>query len=336
MKAVVFTEYGGPEVLKVKDVPKPIPKENELLVRVQAATVNFGDLTTRNFGNIPLGKMYMPLPLMLFARLSFGWRKPRVTILGSEFSGIVESAGKNVKKFKEGDEVFGYPGQKMGAYAEYLTISEDRMVGRKPGNMTHEEAACVPYGAIMALSHLRKVSIQKGQKVLINGASGGIGSAGVQLAKYHGAEVTGVCGTNRMEFVKTLGADHVIDHTKEDFTGNGETYDVIYDILGKSTFAKCKGSLKENGAYLLASFKTKKIFQMLLTRLGSSREVICAFAGEDPKDMELIRGLVEEGHMKTIIDRTFPLEEAAAAHRYVENGEKKGNIVIGIGEEVRK
>ncbi|MFW3146896.1 MAG: NAD(P)-dependent alcohol dehydrogenase [Thermoplasmatota archaeon] len=329
-------DYGPPEVLKIKDFPKPVPKDNEILVRVNATTVNFGDLIARNFKNIPLRELHMPLPLMLFARLSFGWSKPKVRILGSEFSGVVESVGKNVTKFSIGDEVFGYPGQRMGAYAEYLTMAEDKMVGLKPKNMTHPEAACIPYGAIMALSHLRKVSIRPGQKVLVNGASGGIGSAGVQLAKYYGAEVTGVCGTNRVEFVKALGADKVIDYTKEDFTGNGETYDVIYDILGKSTFSKCKGSLKENGTYLLASFKMKKVFQMMMTKFGNGKKVICALAGEDPGEMDLIRKLAEEGHIKTVIDRAFPFEQAADAHGYVESGKKKGNVVIGVLEEVSK
>jgi len=332
MKAIVYKEYGPPEVLKVEEVEKPNPKDNELLVRVHATTVNFGDLLARNFKNAPLSKFYMPLPLWLPVRIAFGWNKPKIGILGSEFSGVVESVGKDVKEFNVGDEVFGYPGQKMGAYAEYLCIPEDKMVGIKPKTMTHEEAACVPYGAIMANDHLKRVNIQSGQKVLVNGASGGIGSAGVQLAKYYGAEVTGVCGTNGLEYVKALGADHVIDYRAEDFTKNGETYDVIYDILGKSTFSRCKGSMAENGVYLNASFKTGKVLQMFRTKLIGKKKVICAFASEKHEVMSHIRDLVEAGKLRAIMDRTFTMEEASEAHRYIEGDRKKGNIAITIVE----
>src|SRR5512147_2349803 len=209
-------------------------------------------------------------------------------------AGEIEAAGKDVKRFKKGDQVFGYPGQSFGAYAEYLCMPEDGVLTTKPANLTYEEAATIPYGAIMALSLLRKANIQPGQKVLINGASGGMGSAAVQIAKHFGAEVTGVCGTPRLEFVKSLGADKVIDYTKEDFTQNGETYDLIFDILGKSSFSQLKGSLKPNGIYLLASFKMKSLFQMLWTSLtGSKQKVICAFANEKPEDLVFIKELVE-------------------------------------------
>jgi len=332
MRAIVYKEYGPPKVLKLEEVKRPTPKDNELLVRVHATTVNFGDLLARNFKNAPLSKFYMPLLLWLPVRIAFGWNKPKISILGSEFSGVVESIGKEVKEFKVGDEVFGYPGEKMGAYAEYLCIPENKMVGIKPNNITHEEAACIPYGAIMANNHLKRVKIQPGHKVLVNGASGGIGSAGVQLAKCYGAEVTGVCGTNGLEYVKALGADHVIDYRKEDFTRNGETYDVIYDILGKSTFSKCRGSLKENGTYLNASFKTRKILQMIRTKMVGKKKVICAFASEKHEVMSYIRDLAEAGKLRAIIDRTFPMEEASEAHRYIEDGRKKGNVAITIFE----
>lgn len=330
MKAVIYKDYGPPEVLKLDEVERPAPKDNELLVRVHATTVNFGDLLARNFKNTPLSKFYMPLPLWLPVRMALGWNKPKVRILGSEFSGVVASVGKNVKEFKKGDEVFGYLGQKMGAYAEYLCIPEDRMVGIKPKNMTHEEAANIPYGAIMANDHLRRVKIRPGQKVLINGASGGIGSAGVQLSKHSGAEVTGVCGTNGQEYVKALGADHVIDYGKEEFTKNGETYDVIYDILGKSTFSMCQDSLTHDGIYLNASFKIRKILQMIRTKFVGKKKVICAFASEKHENMAHIRDLAEAGALRAIIDRTFPIERAAEAHRYVEDGRKRGNVVITI------
>jgi NADPH:quinone reductase-like Zn-dependent oxidoreductase len=333
MKAVVYNEYGPPEVLQIEEVPDPVPKDNELLVKVHAASVNFGDLIARNLKNTPLSKFYMPTFLWLPVRIAFGWKKPRVRILGSEFSGIVASIGKRVTKFKVGDEVFGYPGQKMGAYSEFITIAEDKMVAIKPRNMTHEEAAVIPYGLIMANDHLKRVDIHPGQKVLINGASGGIGSAGVQLAKYYGAEVIGVCSARRMEFVKALGADHVIDYTKEDFTKNGEIYHVIYDILGKSTFSSCRNSLKENGIYLNASFKTGKNLQMLRTKIVGKKKVICAFASEKQKEMSFFRDLAEKGKVRSVIDRTFPMEKTSEAHRYIEDGNKQGSIAIKIVQD---
>lgn len=272
----------------------------------------------------------MPMLLWLPARISFGLRKPKNPILGSEFAGEIEAIGKGVKKFRKGDQVFAYRGMSMGANAEYLCMPEDGMVGVKPANMTYEEAACVPYGGIMALSLLRKVNIQSGQKVLINGASGGIGSLAVQLAKYYGAEVTGVCSTPRLELVKSLGADKVIDYIKEDFTKNGERYDLIFDILGRSSFSRCKGSLTQNGRYLLASFKMRKLFQMLGTSIIGSKKVICALASEKSEDIIFLKELVEAGKIRSVIDRCYPLEQTAEAHRYVEKGQKKGNVVITV------
>jgi len=260
MKAIICPKYGPPEVLKLKEVGKPTPKDNEILIRIHATPVNYGDIVARNFKNIPARKFHMPLLFLLPTRIAFGLTRPKRQILGSEFAGEVEAIGKDVKLFKKGDHVFAYNGARMGANAEYICMPEDGLVGIKPANMNYEEASAVPYGGIMALSHLRKVNIQKGQKVLINGASGGIGSLGLQLAKSYGAEVTGVCGTPRLEYVKSLGADKVIDYTQEDFTRNGEIYDLIYDILGKSSFSRCKGSLTKNGRYLLASFKMRKVF----------------------------------------------------------------------------
>jgi NADPH:quinone reductase-like Zn-dependent oxidoreductase len=273
----------------------------------------------------------MPFPFWLITKLFFGIRKPKITILGSEFAGEVEAVGKDVKSFKQGDQVFGYPGQSMGAYAEYLCMPEDGVLAIKPTNMTYEEAAVVPYGAIMALNLLRdKGNIQSGQKVLINGASGGIGSAAVQLAKYFGAEVTGVCSTPRLELVKSLGADKVIDYTKEDFTQSGETYDLIFDILGKSSFSRCRSSLSQNGRYLLASFKMRQLFQMLWTSMIGSKRVICAIAPGSTEDLVSVKELIETGKIKAAIDRRYPLEQTAEAHSYVEKGLKKGHIVIAV------
>jgi NADPH:quinone reductase-like Zn-dependent oxidoreductase len=263
MKAVVYHQYGPPDVLHLEKVEKPVPGDNEILIRVHAASVNYGDLIARDFKNLPLRKFNMPLPLWLPSRIVFGFRKPKITILGSEFAGEVEAVGKDVRRFHPGDRVFGYRGMKMGTYAEYLCMPEEGCMAHKPANMSNEEAAVVPYGAIMALNLLRKADIHPGQKVLINGASGGIGSAAVQLARHHfGAEATGVCGTPRLDYVKSLGADTVIDYTKEDFTRNGRTYDLIFDILGKSSFSRCRNSLAPGGQYLLASFKTKQLMQM--------------------------------------------------------------------------
>jgi NADPH:quinone reductase-like Zn-dependent oxidoreductase len=330
MKSAMYTEYGTPEVLQIHEVTKPTPKEDELLIKVHAVSVGIGDVWARNFKAITPGKFSMPGLFWLPARMYFGFSKPKVNILGAEFSGQVELVGRNVKSFKSGDAVFGYRGQSMGANAEYLCVPENSLVAIKPANMTYDEAAVVPYGALTALNLLRSVNIQPGQKVLINGASGGIGSAALQLAKYYGAEVTGVCGTPRMEFVKSLGADHVIDYTREDFTKNGRTYDLIFDIMGRTSFAKCKNSLNENGRYLLASFKMKQVFQMLWTSMFGTKKVICALSGEKLEDLLFIKELVEQGKIKSIIDKRFPLEKIVEAHRCVETGDKKAKIVITV------
>ncbi len=330
MKAVVYTEYGPPDVLHLKEMEKPAPRDNEILIRNHATTVNIGDIWARNFKEITPSRFTMPLPLWLPSRIYFGFTKPRINILGSEFAGEVEAVGQGVTRFRKDDQVFGYRGQSMGANAEYLCVPENGLVAIKPANMTYEEAATVPYGALTALSLLRKVNIHRGQKVLINGASGGIGSAAVQLARHFGAEVTGVCGTPRLEFVKALGADKVIDYTREDFTKNGETYDLIFDILGKSSFSSCQNSLKPNGIYLLASFKMKQLFQMLWTSMRNGKKVICALSSESPEDLVLVKRLIEEGKIRSIIDRRYPLEQIAEAHRYVEKGYKTGSVIITV------
>ena len=328
MKAIVYTEYGSPDVLHLTEVAKPAPKDNEVLIRIHATPVNFGDLLARNFKSVTPRQFNMPFFFWLPARLAFGFRKPKKNILGSEFAGEVEAVGAAVTRFKPGDQVFGYRGQSMGAYAEYLCMPEDGVLAIKPANMTYAEAAAVPYGALTALSLLRKVNVQSGQQVLINGASGGIGSAAVQLAKYFGAEVTGVCGTPRLEFVKALGADKVIDYTQQDFTRNGATYDLIFDILGKSSLARGKRSLRPNGRYLFASFKLKQLVQMLWTKIAGNQKVICALSTEKAKDLTFIKELIEAGKYKAIIDKRYPLAQTAEAHRYVESGQKQGSVVI--------
>jgi NADPH:quinone reductase-like Zn-dependent oxidoreductase len=330
MKAIVSTEFGPPDVLQLQEVEKPTPKDNEILIRIYATTVSYGDLVARDFKNITPRQFNMPFLFWLLARISFGLGKPRVKILGSEFAGEIEATGKDVKRFKAGDQVFGYRGQSMGAYAEYVCMPEDGVVASKPANMTYEEAAAVPSGGMTALYILRGANIQSGHQVLINGASGGIGSHAVQLAKYYGAEVTGVCSTPRLEYVKSLGADKVIDYTKEDFTTSGETFDLVFDVLGKSSFSRVKGSLKQNGSYLLASFKMRPLLQMLWTKITGGKKVICALSPQRTEDLISLKELIEAGKIKSVIDRCYPLEQTAEAHRYVEKGHKKGHVVITL------
>ncbi|WP_280771536.1 NAD(P)-dependent alcohol dehydrogenase [Salipaludibacillus daqingensis] len=330
MRAITSTEFGPPDVLKLSEVEKPVPKDDEVLIRVSATSVKYGDLVARNFKGVSPKEFNMPFLFWFFAKIFFGFRKPKIKILGSEFAGEIESVGKDVTSFKKGDQTFGYLGQNMGAYAEYICVSNKGVLAIKPINMTDEEAAVTPYGAMMSWSLLRKGKIKRGQKVLIIGASGGLGSAAVQIAKHEGAEVTGVCGTSRLAFVKSLGADRVIDYHKEDFTVNGETYDLIFDILGKSSFSVCKNLLEPNGRYLLASFKMKDLLQMLVTNIRSSKKVVCAIASGRMEDLMTVKELIEKGKIKSVIDRRFPLEQTADAHRYVESGNQKGHVVITV------
>jgi NADPH:quinone reductase-like Zn-dependent oxidoreductase len=333
MKAVIVTAYGSPDVLQYKEVAKPTPKDNEVLIRIHASSIGFGDIFVRNFKKVTPRTFTMPALLWLPTRIALGIRKPNIKILGAEFAGKIEAVGKDVKRLKPGDAVFGYRGISFGANAEYLCMPEAGLVAIKPSNMTDEEAATVPYGAMTALNLFRKVNIQPGQKVLINGASGGIGSHAVQLAKHFGAEVTGVCGTPRMAFVKALGADKVIDYTREDFTKNGETYDLIFDIMGKSSMSRCKKSLKPNGIHLFASFKLRHLFQMLWTSFRGGKKVICAMSGETLDDLHIVKELVEAGKIKAVIDRCYPLEQTADAHRYLESGSREGSIIITVAHQ---
>jgi NADPH:quinone reductase-like Zn-dependent oxidoreductase len=329
MKAVYFDEFGSPDVLRFKEVTKPAPVENEILVKVKATSVNYGDLAARNFKNISPSDFNMPLFIWLIARFSFGLNKPNVHIPGCEFSGIVENVGSGVTRFTPGDEVFGYVGETMGAYAEYVKMTEKDCVALKPSNMTFEQAAVIPYGAIMALNLLHKAEIHPGQKVLIIGASGGIGSAAVQIARSMGAEVTGVCGTSRVEFVKSLGADRVVDYTREDYTQSSGTYDLIFDVLGRGDIQKCRGILKPGGIHLCASFKMKQLWNMLLTS-RSDKRLICAIAPGSQNDLLEVRQMIEEGKIKAIPTRQFSMEQAAEAHRYAESGNRLGRVGITI------
>ncbi|MFC1982786.1 NAD(P)-dependent alcohol dehydrogenase [Chloroflexota bacterium] len=271
-----------------------------------------------------------PTGFGLLMRMASGIRKPKQPVLGTELAGEIEAVGKDVELFKEGDQVFGDTGMSSGTNVEYICLPEDGAVAIKPANTTYEEAAAVPYGALTALFFLRKGNIQSGQKVLIYGASGGVGNYAVQLAKYFGTEVTGVCSTAKVEYVKSLGADKVIDYTKEDFSKSGRTYDIIFDTVGKSPVSGCRRSLKKNGFYLLTTFGLPKLAQILWLSMTSSKKVFMGTLKERAEDLIFLKELIEAGKIKSVIDRTYPLEQIAEAHRYVETGHKKGHVVITL------
>ena len=321
MKAIVFTKYGPPDVLQVQELEKPTPKENEVLIRIYATTATLYDCWVRS-STAPTG-------FGILSRIEFGIGSPKQPVLGTELAGEIEAVGKDVTRFEKGDQIFGFS-ENLGAYAEYLCLPEGA-VGIKPVNMTYEEAAAVPQGALTALYFLRKGNVQNGGKALIFGASGGVGGYAVQLAKHHfRAEVTGVCSTSKIEYVKSLGADHVIDYTKDDFTKNGQTYNVIFDTVGKSSVLRSKRSLKEDGFYLLATFGLPKLFPILWLNLTSSQKVIIGLVEESGEELLLIKELIETGKIKSVISKHYLLEQAADAHRYVETGIKKGHVVLTV------
>jgi NADPH:quinone reductase-like Zn-dependent oxidoreductase len=323
MKAVVYEKYGPPEVLQLKELEKPVPKDNEVLVKIHATTVHIGDWRLRSFAVPPMFR--------LFFRLSTGFRGPRKKILGSELAGEIEAVGKDVKRFKVGDQVFGDAGGALGTYAEYLCLPEKAALATMPAGVSYEEAAATTASALAALHFVRKANIQKGQKVLVNGASGALGTFVVQLAKNSGAEVTGVCSTVNLELVKSIGADAVIDYSKEDFTRNGQTYDVIFDAIGKSSFARCKGALKRKGTYLLSLPTLVSFLQSSWTSLtGGKKVILIGIPKSSTEDLVFLGKLVATGKMKPVIDRSYPLEQMAEAHRYVDKGHKKGNVVITV------
>ena len=323
VKAIVCPEYGPPDVLQLKAVEKPIPKDNEVLIRIHAATVTSADCGFRRADPF-------------FARFYNGFKRPKNPIPGSELAGEIEAVGKDVERFREGDRVYGLSPESFGGNAEYICLPEDGVLASKPANMTYEEAAAVPSGATTALPFLRdKGNVQGGQRVLINGASGSVGTYAVQLAKYFGAEVTGVCSTTNLEMVESLGADEVIDYTNGDFTKTGRTYDVIFDTVGKSSFSRCKGSLTRGGVYLSTVLGLPIVFQMLWTSKIGSKKAMWMPTGlrsssEITQDLLFLKELVEAGEIRPVIDRRYALEQTPEAHRYVEKGHKKGNVVIAV------
>jgi len=319
MKAITYTKYGSPDVLHLKEVARPIPKDHEVLIKIYATTVTSGDCRMRKAD---------PFAVRFINGLT---RPTKITILGNEFAGEIEAVGKDVSLFRIGDQIFGQTGLSLGANAEYISLPEDGTLAIKPANITFEEAATIPFGGSTSLHFLRKGNIQSGQKVLIYSASGSLGTAAVQLAKYFGVEVTGVCSTANLELVKSLGADKVIDYTKEDFTKNGQTYDIIFDTTGKSPFSGCVKALKQKGIYLRAVHMTvPSIVRGLLTSMTGSKKVIGGVATERKENLDFLKELIEVGKFKPVIDRIYSLDQIPEAHRYVEKGHKKGNVAIRV------
>jgi len=320
MKAIVYTKYGPPEVLQLKEVEKPTPKDDEVLVKIHATTVNRTDCGFRKpeYGFI--------------VRFVSGLLRPKKNILGSEFAGEIEAVGKDVMTFKRGDQVFGLSAGNFGAHAEYLSVPEKGSIAMKPTSMSYDEAAAVCDGLMLAMTYIRKIDFQKAKRILINGASGSIGSACVQLARYHGARVTAVCNTKNIELVRSLGAEKIIDYTKDDFTRDNERYDVVIDAVGKSSYFRCKRLLVPGGVYFSTDlgFLAQNVFLTLWTPLFCSKKVKFPIPKSSKKDIEFFRELIEAGQYRAVIDRRYPLEQIVEATKYVETGQKTGNVVITI------
>ncbi len=316
MKAAVYTAYGAAEVLHLKEIAKPSPKDNEVLVKIHATAVTSGDCRLRKAD---------PFAVRFF----FGLFKPGKPVLGGVLSGEIEAVGKNVKRFKVGDPVFG-SALNFGAYAEYICLPETGALALKPESITHEEAAALPFGGTTALHFLQKANIQPGQKVLIYGASGAIGTAAVQIAKYLGAEVTGVCSTTNVDMVKALGADHVIDYTKADFAKDGEQYDVVYETVNKAPFSSCNAALKPSGTLILGAAMLPAMLQGAWLSMTSQKKVVSGVSFGTAALVNFLQKMVEAGKLKAVIDRTYPLAQIAEAHGYVDKGHKKGNVVVRL------
>jgi len=324
MKAIVHTKYGPPDELQLKEVEKPVPGDHDVLIKMHATTVTTSDCNVRNF-------TFVPKSFLFFARIMLGFKKPKINILGIDLAGEIEAIGKEVKLFKVGDHVFGSPGTKMGGHAEYSCVPEDGALAIKPAEMSWEEAAAISLAGNTALFFIRDLGkIQAGQKILIHGASGAIGTYAVQLAKYYGADITGVCSTGNAEMVKSLGADKVIDYTKEDFTKSDERYDFVFDVVGKTTFSQCKGILKPKGIYLENMLEIKDMLRMIWTSITGGKKIKGGVSIESAENLNFFIKLYKSGKLKPVIDRIFPMEQTAEAFKYVEQGHKKGNVVIKI------
>jgi NADPH:quinone reductase-like Zn-dependent oxidoreductase len=322
MRAIVATGYGPPDVLQLREIDKPVPKDDEILVKVHATTVTTGDWRARS--------LEMPRGFGLMGRLFFGISGPRQPILGTELAGEIEAVGRDVTRFSVGDPVFAFGDARMGCYVEYRAIPESGAVARKPANLRFEEAAAISFGGTTALSFFRRARIQPGETVLINGASGGVGTAAVQLAKHFGAHVTGVCSTANVELVRSIGADRVIDYTREDFSANGESYDIIMDTVGNVPFSRAKASLTRDGRLLLVLGGLADLLHAPWASLTTRHRVIAGPAGGDAEDLRYLAELAEAGEFRPVIDRRYPFEKMAEAHAYVNRGHKKGNVVVTL------
>lgn len=322
MKAYVCRRYGGPEVVELVDVPKPVPKDNEVLVKIHATTVTSGDWRVRT--------LTMPRGFAPIARLALGITRPRQPILGTELAGVIETVGKEVTRFRPGDEVLGFPGGQMGCHAQYRVLAESGPIALKPSNLSFEQAASLCFGGSTALHFLRKAEIKAADKVLVIGASGGVGTAVVQLAKHFGAEVTGVTSRTNLDLVMSLGADAAIDYTREDFTARNETYDVIADTVTATSFARCKDALRENGRLLVIAGGMPDLLASLWVPLTGSRKVIAGPAEERPEDVQRLADLAESGALKPVIDRRYSFTQMAEAHAYVATGRKRGSVVVSM------
>lgn len=326
MKAVIWTAYGPPEVLQLQDVPKPVPAEGEVLIRIRATTVTAGDCEMRSL-KLP---GFVRLPMRIYA----GLRKPsRITILGQELAGEVEAVGRNVARFQAGDAVIAAPPMGRGTYAEYICLpeqAEDAVLGPKPASMSYDEAAALPIGGLEALHFLRQARVQPGERLLINGAGGSIGTAAVQLARVMGLEVTAVDSTEKLAMLRDLGAEHVVDYTREAYARRGLRYDVIFDVVGKGSFDEAINALEPNGRFLMANPRPLLMLRGAWVNRQTDKQVIFQSTKRSNADLAYLSGLVEAGKLRTVIDRTFPLSETAAAHRYVESGRKAGNVIITV------
>jgi 2-desacetyl-2-hydroxyethyl bacteriochlorophyllide A dehydrogenase len=329
MKAIIWTKYGTPDGLKLQEVDKPSPEADQVLVKIMAATVTAGDCEMRRL-QIPLG---LSFPIRMYA----GFLKPkRISILGQELAGEIEEVGKNVTSFQVGDQVFGTTGFGFGAYAEYICLpgepgDAEGVLSAKPVNLTFEEAAAIPTAGLEALHYLREGKAQPGKKVLIIGGGGSIGTFSIQLAKHFGADVTGVDNTEKLELMRSLGTDQVIDYTKTDYTNSGETYDLIIDMVGRKSVSRRLKLLKQDGIYFLAYARILDVVLSIWTSLTSSKKLIISSSKQNKEDLNILKGLIDSGELRSIIDRSFPLDQVAEAHRFVESGLKKGNVAISIG-----